>query len=253
MPEFDTTRYISNTATTVGYGDSVNGYITVSGIASGNAELVSWSVTQKPGISPQLYFKYIKKKFGVLERMRLDSRIKKLERAFNKAVENGQEALGNKLLKEIAREARETVMFAKGVRHFIEYDDLNKHKRNIRGGHISDTKLEDFTRVIPDDVLEKKKKVEGCFDGYVIYHYWDEKAEQNRTQKQKMTEDERGRMRDPVLFGVIRESNRLYFIADWEDEHCDLTFEEMLDVIGKDDEESTLTREPKLHDSETGA
>ena len=240
---FDTSTYI----TTAGSATTNAGYITIDSLTNYQGGAISYSMEVKSGISPQLYFKYIKKKFGILQGMKLNARLKRVEKAFHKAVENGQEALGMKLMTEIAREAKESTLYASGIKHFIEYSDLTKHKRDIRGGHISDTKLEDFTRVIPDDVLAKKKKVEHLFNGFVIYHYWDEKAEANRTKKQKMTEDEKNRMRDPVLFGVIRESNRLYFIADWEDEHCDLTFEEMVDVIGKDDEELTLTREPKFN------
>lgn len=220
---------------------------TISGNWTTNGGAITTTVKQAPGIHPELFFKYIKKKFGMLEGMRLDGRLKKLERAFSKAVEAGQDSLGKKLMMEVIRESRESVMYAKGIRHFIERSDLVKHKRNIRGGHISDTMLKDFTRVIPQDVVEKKQKVEICFDDFVIYHYWDEKAEENRSKKQKFTPDEKSRMRDPVLFGIIKETDRLYFIADWEDEHCDLTFDEMVDVIGKDDDEVTLTREPKLN------
>jgi hypothetical protein len=53
-------------------------------------------------------------------------------------------------------------------------------------------------------------------------------------------------MKDPVLFGIIKETNKLYFIADWDDEFCNLSFEELADAIGKDDEEITIQREPKL-------
>ena len=31
--------------------------------------------------------------------------------------------------------------------------------------------------------------------------------------------------RDPILFGLINHSERLYYIADWEDELCDLTLD----------------------------
>lgn len=213
-----------------------NGYISFRGSVKKDAS----------GIHPELYFKYIKSKFGILEKMRLDARLKKLEKAFFKAVESGQEMLGNKLMNELTRETRESLIYAKGIKYFIEKSDLDKHKRNIRGGHISDTKLQDFTRVIPEEVLAKKKKTEGCFDGYVIYHYYNEEVEKGREKKQKMSADEKQKMRDPVLFGVIRETNRLYFIADWEDELCDLTFEEMIDHLGKEESEVKLSREPKL-------
>lgn len=246
MPNNNTSQYITITAgSTVNSGTTGYGW-EVTGSAGYNNSVVSLQVAQKSRIAPELYFKYIKKKFGIIEGMKLNARLKRLESAFNKAVENGQDALGTKILADLSREARESTLYACGIKHFIEHDDLNKHKRNIRGGHISDTKYADFTRVIPDNVIAKKKKVEHLFDGFVIYHYWNDKAELNRIEKQKMTPAERSAMRDPVLFGVIRESNRLYFIADWEDELCDLTFEEIIDHIGKEDDEITIQRQPKL-------
>lgn len=240
-----TSQYIT-TSTGGTVSNNLVEYVQFAEASWGNEVGVKGTLVVKKGIAPQLYFKYIKKKFGVLETMRLDARLKRLEKAFNAAVANGQEALGEKILKELARETRESAMYVKGIKHFIEYDDVQKHKRNIKGGHISDTKFKDFTRVIPDDVLAKKKAVEDLFDGFVIYHVWDEEAEKKLEKKQKIDPEERSRMRDPVLFGVIKESNRLYFIADWEDEYCDLTFEEIVDVVGKKDEELTIPREPKL-------
>jgi len=214
-------------------------------VTTGNyhSDLISFEATASKGVSPRLYFKYIKKKFGTLEKMRLESRVKRLEKAFTKAVENGQISLGEKLMNQLTREVRESTLYAKGIKFFIESDDLKKFKNKIRGGHISDTKFEDFTRVIPKRVLKKKKKVEDVFDGFVIFHYWNEKAE---AEKNEMTPQEREDMRDPVLFGVIEESKRFYFIADWDDDYCDLSFEEMIDVIGKDDDEYSIPRNPEL-------
>ena len=40
--------------------------------------------------------------------------------------------------------------------------------------------------------------------------------------------------KDPILFGVIAGSNKLYYIDDWIDEYCDLRFENIVDIIGKD-------------------
>lgn len=245
MPDFNTSQYITtNNSSTGTYGTiTISDWVGSNGTAELNAGDLVFRIDAKKGIRPELYFKYIKKKFKNLEGMRLDARLRKLEKAFDKAVESGQRALGEKLLTEILRESRESMIYAKGIKHFIEYDDLNKHKRNLLDGHISDTKYEDFTRVIPKSVIEKKKKVEGVFDGFVIYHYWDERA----ASKQKMSPDEKAKMKDPVLFGVIRESNRLYFIADWEDEYCDLSFDDMIEIVGRDDDEITLTNKPVLN------
>ena len=37
-----------------------------------------------------------------------------------------------------------------------------------------------------------------------------------------MTNEEIERKRDPILFGVIKDSNKLYYIDEWEDELCNL-------------------------------
>lgn len=37
--------------------------------------------------------------------------------------------------------------------------------------------------------------------------------------------------KDPILFGVIRNSDKLYYIADWVDEYCDLTLEKMFETL----------------------
>ena len=188
----------------------------------------------KGKISPQLYFNYIKKKFGFLERPNLDRRLKKIEAAFDEAVESKQNVLAEKILNNLVIEMRESAMFAKGITHYIERDTLNKHKRDIKGGHISDTLLKDYTRVIPSGVKQKIKKVEGIFDSFVIYHYYEKAVEEKLDKKQKMTTEEKGKMRDPVVFGIIKETNKLYFIADWEDDFCDLTFDDIVDVIGEE-------------------
>ena|SRR3990167_7558810 len=226
--------------------DSTGSNITITGDVSYGGNLASFNIKKESGISPQLFFKYAKKKFGLLEDVRMKGRIQRLEKAFYNAVENGQDALSEKLINEVARETRESVLYAKGIRHFVERDDINKHKWNIKGGHISDTKFKDFTRVIPKDVLSKKKKYENVFDDFIIFHYWDEDSAKKAEKNEKMSKEEVSKMRDPILFGVIKETNRLYFIADWEDEFCDLKFEDIIDVIGKDDDEMTISKEPKL-------
>ena len=184
-------------------------------------------------IAPELYFTYIKKKFNILERMKLDARIKKIEAAFDEAVEAGQSFLADKILHEYSREIRESIILAKGISRYIEREDLIKYKHKIKEGHISDTLLKDYTRIIPKPILEKVKSLKDIFDGFVIYHYYEEAIEKKVEKKQKITETEKAKLRDPIIFGIIRETNRLYFVDDWEDEFCDLTFDDIVDQIGE--------------------
>lgn len=203
---------------------------------------VGIDLSSKGDYHPLLAFRYIKKKFGILEGFSLRRRLKRLQKAFDNATGNGQKALGDKIMKDLAVQTRESFMYAKGIKHFIEHDDIKKVKNKIRGGHISDTKFEDYTRIIPKDVLKKKKKTEGIFDGYVIYHYYNKELEAKVAKKQKMSEDEIAKMKDPILFGYIKENNRLYFIADWEDEFCDLTFDEIINYVA----EGKIDKRPNL-------
>jgi len=187
---------------------------------------------EKGKISPQLYFSYIKKKFKPMERIKLDRRIKKIEKAFDEAVENGQNVFAEKILNNLVIQIRESVIASKGIKEFIERDDLIKYKYKIKEGHISDTVLKDYTRVIPKQISDRTKQLKGIFDDFIIWHYWDDKAEEKREKKQKITSEEKGRMKDPILFGIIKETNKLYFIDDWIDEWCDLTFDDIVDVVG---------------------
>jgi len=185
----------------------------------------------KTKISPILYFKYVKSKFGILEGRKVQKRLEDLERAFDEAVEAGQKVLAEKFLNSLSKEAREATLIAKGIKFFIEKDDLYKYKMNLRDGHISDTRFEAYTRIVPKRVLNVKKKFDEFFDDFIVFHYYNEEVQKD---VKKMSSDEKSKMRDPVLFGTIKETNRFYFVADWEDEFCDLTFDEMVKTMSKE-------------------
>ena len=88
------------------------------------------------------------------------------------------------------------------------------------------TELEAFDRVIPSEVIDKIQKAEELkiFDNYYILHYDPTGAKNiHYTAEPK----------DPIIFGVIRESNKLYYIADWIDQYCNLTYKDILEK-GKD-------------------
>jgi hypothetical protein len=222
-------------------------WLSTNGTASYGNDYVVMKVEDDGTLNPRLYFKLLKKKlkkFNMIQEMRLKSRIKAVEKAFDAAVENGQEALARKFLEKVCKETREATLYAKGYKLYVEEKDVMKNKNKIKGGHISDTLYADYTRVIPKDVIAKKKAAEPFFDEFIILHYWNEKAKDVK----KMDPDERSKMRDPILFGKIKETNRWYFIADWEDEYCDLTFEKLIDYMGKDDEDVMLPKVPTFEE-----
>jgi len=56
-----------------------------------------------------------------------------------------------------------------------------------------------------------------------------------------MTEEDK---KDPIAFGKIEETDRYYFITDWEDEFCDLTLEDIVDQLDLKKSEIKLKRNP---------
>ena len=81
--------------------------------------------------------------------------------------------------------------------------------------------IKNFTRLIPVDIQEEVSKLvqDEVFDNFVILHY-----DPNDTGEE-LTKKEIERKKDPIIFGVIKESRKLYFINDWIDEYCDLTLD----------------------------
>ena len=101
--------------------------------------------------------------------------------------------------------------------------------------------LKNFTRPIPQEAVDKLKEINDweVFDNYVVLHY-DPKNEHH-----KETKKEEAKRKDPILFGLISGSRKLYYITDWTDEVCDLTLESFVDALGTKKEEFLEGGEPE--------
>ena len=84
-----------------------------------------------------------------------------------------------------------------------------------------------------EDIIKAQEL--GVFDVLLVL-YTDLTNEEVNTPAQK---EFAARNRDPVVFGMFVEDkinlkhDRLYFVTDWEDEFCDLTFTKMLDKMSE--------------------
>ena len=104
-------------------------------------------------------------------------------------------------------------------------DFVKKSPRGLRLDWVRN-----FTRVVPDDVLATKVECDsrGIFDNYAVLHYdpdgksWAE------------TEAEREARKDPILFGFVEGRRVLYFVGEWIDEFCDLSLDQIADVLYED-------------------
>ena len=74
------------------------------------------------------------------------------------------------------------------------------------------------------------------FDNYVILHF------DKTGDATEMTVKEKEKAKDPILFGVTKYSRKLFYVADWTDEYCDLTLEKFLKQL-KQEQPKVLTQE----------
>ena len=148
-----------------------------------------------------------------------------------------QEAQKEKLLIELVNHIYESVISVSGFNHYITFDDLVKLQKKC-SKQLDLDYIKNFTRVIPDEVVSKKIIADSLqvFDNYVVLHYDPE------GKAFSWTEEEKERAKDPVLFGVISGSDKLYYIGSWIDDYCDLTWDKIVEKIGED---KTLFEENK--------
>lgn len=159
----------------------------------------------------------------------VEERAKGYELAIENAVKAGQIALAEQLVAGLNAARSETQLVAMNLPKFIEEEALvsfvKKCPRGLRLDWISN-----FTRVIPPRVLEVKQRADdvSAFDNYLVLHFDPEAKSYQETQAQKEAR------KDPVLFGVMEGRRRLYFVGDWIDEVCDLSFDQIADLLGHD-------------------
>jgi hypothetical protein len=93
---------------------------------------------------------------------------------------------------------------------------------------------------MPQDIVDKIAKINQLevFDNYVVLYYDPDGKIYKETAK------EEAKRKDPIIFGVIAGSEKLYYVADWVDEYCDLTLEAFIDAIGVKKDELHMDYDP---------
>lgn len=174
------------------------------------------------------------------------NRVKDFANLVKKADKSGQTALMEKLTKELIIQKYESVLYAFGYSQYITEEQLVNFIKKAEKGLALDY-LYQYVRIIPDEVLKVKEELDKLevFDNYVILHYDPDMTGVEQTEEEKIEEVKK--RQDPILFGVIADSKKLYYIADWIDEYCDLTWEQIAETLGKEEvEKSQLTEKVKL-------
>jgi hypothetical protein len=184
-----------------------------------------------PTISIAEFFASVKNSVQELEL--IQERAAGYERAMVQAQSTGQTALLEKLKQGLETNRNEGQLVAIDNRKFITEEDLVRFVKVAKKGLRLDW-VGNFTRMIPPEIVEKKIRMDelGIFDNYGVLHYDPEAKSWSETEleKAKRIRD----AKDPILFGLMAGSRKLYFVGDWVDEQCDLTLEQIVDQLGTD-------------------
>lgn len=150
--------------------------------------------------------------------------------AFEKSIEAaklaGQGTLVKQLLAEKEVRKFENALVATGRKRYLSEAQLLRFVKGCEKGLCLDW-VADFVRIIPSEVVQAKVACDALelFDNYVVLHY--------DPDNKGTTEEARAKARDPILFGVMKGSRKLYFVGDWIDELCDLTFSQIVDKLAE--------------------
>lgn len=158
------------------------------------------------------------------------------------AYKAGQTALLEKLLNALVISKYESELYAKGYRQAISEKSLVAFAKGCPKDLALDY-IENYTRVIPVETMIKKEAADKLliFDNYVVCHYDPDEKSYEQTLKEKAAEEEK--KRDPILFGIIAGSNKLYHIDSWIDDYCDLTFQQIASTLGQEVIEKDFIKE----------
>lgn len=190
-------------------------------------------------VEPNEYFRHLKGKLQETEEKELYASLEYLLSTVKDAKSLGQE----KLLSSVKLNSRiilnELKLNAIGINKFVYRNDLKEFIDKVTPANsVKVIELERFPRIIPQHVVQEIKRVKdlNLFDKYCVIFTDFTKQTYSTPEEKKVI----NRNRDPIIFGYFEDSKtnekgeRFYFIADWEDEYCDLTIEKLANKMAKD-------------------
>lgn len=189
-------------------------------------------------LEPHEYFKELKSKLNKIESEALETQLQQVAKELISARELGLKAASHKLAFLYQIIIKEQTLFAKGYSTFVYMEDVAKWIDSITPKNsIRICELDRYPRLIPVDNAKKIKELSdlNLFD-LILIIYTDYTDQDISTPAEKEFVK---RNRDPIAVGMFHSEimnfkhDRLYYITDWEDEYCDLTFVKMLERMAK--------------------
>lgn len=125
---------------------------------------------------------------------------------------------------------KERELLKLGINKFIYKDYLDNYIEHVASRDVKVTHLENYTRLIPDEIIDVISKTKDLFTDYFVVF-----TDYTGKEERKIETVERNK--DPILLGAFIEKDkdhnidfveRMYYLGDWEDEFCDLTLDKLV-------------------------
>jgi len=194
------------------------------------ANSVQINVNNLGEMSPSKYFETLKDRKKTITDKELIQFYDNAITLLNKYQTTGQIEGMKKLIFLIETVEKEREIVKLGINTFVYFEDIENYIDNIAKNVVKIIELERYERDIPDEVVEVISQTKKFFNKfYVVFTDYTGKVER-QVEKQR-------REKDPILFGTFQDEDskalleRFYFIADWEDEYCDLTLGRMVEEV----------------------
>lgn len=186
--------------------------------------------------TPTEYFNILKTSLTDSDEAKLKAQLNTIATQLIKAEQLGQTSYLNRLSFAYNTVIKEQLLLVSGFTKYVLKEDIQRFLRTVTPKNsIKIIELERFPRAIPNDNLDDiiRAKNLNIFDGFaVVFTDFTDEIVQTPAEKEYVQKN-----RDPIVFGYFKTKDnelnydRYYFITDWEDEYCDLTFTKMIDKM----------------------
>lgn len=174
--------------------------------------------------SAKEYFEILKSKKQHIDSEKLNNIYDNCLMLLNKYTITGQVDALRKLIFHIESLEAERKILSLGIDTFVYLSDIKEYIGKVPGRVVKIIELHRYEREVPDEIVQSIEKVKDIFSElFVVF-----------TDYTKDHEKKHKKETDPILFGMFKDDNsasvveRMYYIGDWEDEYCDLTFDKLI-------------------------
>jgi len=181
-------------------------------------------------IEPKEYFEILKSKKEEVDDARLKDIYGNAEKMLEGFIITGQKESAKKMIYHMETIEKEHELVRLGVTTFVYKEDVVDFIENISDDVIKIIELESYQRHLPEEAIQAVAKTRHLFTEFFVV-FTDYTGEAEKKVKKERIE------KDPILFGVFFDEEqdiaieRFYFLADWEDEYCDLTLDKMVTLM----------------------